>query len=73
MGSRTIPEPNDHDLHEARTAKRNLFLRHGLNPDSEPFRSLIEDDVMVDSQQKAEIRWLRNLLHTGSVEHGGTV
>ena len=63
MAARTIPEPNEHHINNARFALMWQASRLKLDVDTPEMQEFINLIINVQAQQAAEIDWLRKILH----------
>lgn len=67
MPGATIPPPHPDEIQVARTAIRNSFRRAGFTDaelDNDPrLCQVIGQEVAVNAQRMAEVRWLTNMTH----------
>lgn len=64
MAAATIPAPREDDIKIARIAVTSTATLNGLDLDDPGVAEFIERTVAVQAQMSAEIRWLRNIVHT---------
>lgn len=64
MPEETIPKPHPDEVMTAQIGCKNRALRAGLDISDATVQEFIKLNAEVEATRAAEIRWLRNLLHT---------
>jgi hypothetical protein len=64
MADRVIPMPHEDEVFTAKFGLEVQAKRFGLDIDDPQLREFLDHEVTVKSQMMAEIRWLRNMMHS---------